>query len=121
MRLVAAFRSTALLVVAAIPLPAIGQAVKIVGIGATPCTTFLQQAAADPRTGREYMAWAQGYLSGLLIRAPEGKDESLDLTPASFPVRKQAEFLRVYCETNRDADFGDAVENLYKTLRAPPG
>lgn len=103
------------------PTLAAAQAVKIVGIGAAPCTTFLQQASADPRTGREYMAWAQGYLSGLLMRAPEGKDENLDLLPPSFPLRKQAEFLRVYCETNRGADFSDAVENLYKTLRAPPG
>ncbi|MGA0594289.1 hypothetical protein [Enterovirga sp. CN4-39] len=114
---------TALLIAAVliVPAPAWAQAVKIVGIGAVPCTTFLQQASADPRAGREYMAWAQGYLSGLLVRAPEGKDENLDLAPASFPLRKQAEFLRIYCETNRGADFGDAVENLYKTLRAPPG
>lgn len=108
-------------VLAAVPVLAAAQTVKIVGIGAAPCTTFLQQAAADPRTGREYMAWAQGYLSGLLIRAPEGKDENLDLAPTSFPLRKQAEFLRVYCEANRAADFSEAVENLYRILRAPPG
>ncbi|NNM74245.1 hypothetical protein [Enterovirga aerilata] len=103
------------------PASVFAQSVKIVGIGAAPCTTFLLQASSDPRAGREYMAWAQGYLSGLLIRAPEGKDENLDLAPRSFPVRKQAEFLRVYCEGNRAADFSDAVETLYKTLRAPPG
>ena len=101
--------------------PVGAQSVKIVGIGASPCMTFLQQASADPRAGREYMAWAQGYMSGLLVRAPEGKDENLDLAPPTFPLRKQAEFLRIFCEKNRGAEFSDAVESLYKTLRAPPG
>lgn len=96
------------------------QVIKIVGIGASSCATFLQQAP-DPRTGREYLAWAQGYMSGLLVRAPVGKDETLDLLPATFPLRKQAEFLRLHCEGNRAHDFSDAVEELYKTLRAPPG
>ena len=96
------------------------QSVKIVGIGASPCAKFLLEASADPRYGREYMAWAQGYLSGLLIRAPQGKDENLDLAPSSFPLRRQAGYLRTYCETHRSADFSDAVEELYKELRAAP-
>jgi hypothetical protein len=95
--------------------------VKIVGIGASNCTKFLEEASVDPHTGGEYMAWTQGYMSGLLVRAPEGKDEGVDLAPASFPLRKQAQFLRVYCEANPRQDFTDAVERLYKTLRAPPG
>lgn len=97
------------------------QSVKIVGIGASTCTRFLQEIDGNPPAEREYFAWAQGYMSGLLIRAPAGKDEDLDLTPPAFPLLKQAAFLRTFCGTNRDADYSDAVNTLYRTLRAPPG
>ena len=94
---------------------------KIVGIGASSCARFLQEIEGNPGAERDYFAWAQGYMSGLLIRAPAGKDEDLDLTPPAFPLLKQAAFLRTFCATNRDADFSDAVNTLYRTLRAPPG
>ena len=101
--------------------PARAQPVKIVGIGASTCTRFLQEIEGNPLAEREYVAWAQGYMSGLLIRAPAGKDEGLDLAPPAFPLLKQAAFLRTFCATNREADFSDAVNTLYRTLRAPPG
>ena len=97
------------------------QTVKIVGIGATACTRFMQEIEGDTRAEREYFAWAQGYMSGLLIRAPAGKDEDLDLEPPSFPLLKQAAFLRAFCSSNTNASFSDGVNNLYRTLRAPPG
>ena len=97
------------------------QAVKIVGIGASTCQRFTREIDGTPQAERDYFAWAQGYMSGLLIRAPAGKDESLDLTPPTFPLLKQASFLRTYCSSNPGADFSDAVNELYRTLRAPPG
>ena len=97
------------------------QSVKIVGMGASNCAQFLQDIETNPRAERDYFAWAQGYMSGLLIRAPTGKDEDLDLTPSAFPLSRQAAFLRTFCTTARDADFSDAVNMLYRTLRAPPG
>lgn len=97
------------------------QSVRIVGIGAASCTRFLQEIDGKPQAEREYFAWAQGYMSGLLIRAPAGKDEDLDLMPPAFPLLKQAEFLRRFCSQNTDADFSDGVNTLYRTLRAPPG
>ena len=97
------------------------ESVKIVGMGASTCAQFLQDIEANPRAERDYFAWAQGYMSGLLIRAPTGKDEGLDLTPPAFPLLRQAAFLRTFCTTTRDADFSDAVNMLYRTLRAPPG
>ena len=102
-------------------IPAHAQSVKIVGLGATTCARFLQEIDGKPQAEREYFAWAQGYMSGLLIRAPEGKDEDLDLMPPAFPLLKQAEFLRGFCSQNIDADFTDGVNTLYRTLRAPPG
>lgn len=97
------------------------QSVKIVGIGASTCTRFLQEIEGKPQAEREYFAWAQGYMSGLLIRAPAGKDEDLDLTPPAFPLLKQAAFLRTFCAMNRNASYSEAVNTLYRTLRAPPG
>lgn len=97
------------------------QSVKIVGIGASSCARFLQEIEGNARAEREYFAWAQGYMTGLLIRAPAGRDEDLDLAPPSFPLLKQAEFLRTFCMRDQSADFSDGVNSLYRTLRAPPG
>jgi hypothetical protein len=93
---------------------------KIVGIGATSCSAFLDHIRTDPASERDYLAWAQGFMSGALLRAPEGVDRGLDLMPRAFPLRNQAGFLRRYCETHRDADYSDGVAELYRTLRAPP-
>ena len=95
--------------------------VKIVGIGAATCSEFIRHVEAQPGEERTYFAWAQGYMNGLLIRAPAGKDEGLDLAPPSFPLQRQAAFLRTFCSENIGADFTDAVNMLYRTLRAPPG
>jgi len=95
------------------------QTVNVVGIGAATCAQFLQEIETSP-VERDYIAWAQGYMSGLLARAPAGVDENLDLLPSTFPLLKQAAFLRTYCVANTTAEFGDAVDALYRTLRAPP-
>lgn len=97
------------------------QQIKIVGIGAANCPQFLRDIANNTVVERDYFAWAQGYMSGLLIRAPAGKDEGLDLTPGHFPLLKQAAFLRAYCAAHVDEYFTDAANELYRTLRAPPG
>lgn len=97
------------------------QSVKIVGIGAATCQDYLREITGRPDVEKNFFAWAQGYMNGLLIRAPAGKDEGLDLTPPAFPLLKQAEFLRTFCSKNRSADFSDGVNELYRTLRAPPG
>ena len=97
------------------------QSVKIVGIGAASCQVFLREIAGRPDVEKNFFAWAQSYMKGLLIRAPAGKDEGLDLTPPAFPLLKQAEFLRTFCSKNAGEDFSDGVNELYRTLRAPPG
>ena len=96
------------------------ESVKIVGIGASSCADFLQGVTADPAAERDYMAWAQGFMSGVLLRAPIGRDVDLDLLPSQFPLARQAEFLRRYCEANGARDFSDAVTELYRVLRMPP-
>jgi hypothetical protein len=79
--------------------------------------TYLNQIAKNQIAEREYFAWAQGFLSGLLMRAPPGRDESLKLNPAEFPVGVQLPFLREYCATQQKWDFTDAVIALFQKLR----
>jgi hypothetical protein len=93
------------------------QAAKIVGTGAVSCATFLRDIARNPSYEREYFAWAQGYMSGILMRAPPGKDENLDLAPPGFPVKDQLGFFRDFCAEHEQNDFADAAAQLYQRLR----
>lgn len=97
------------------------QAVKIVGIGAGTCAQFSAEIRGDAQTEKNYFAWAQGHMTGLLLRAPPGKDEIVDLAPPRFGLYAQASFLREYCAARPEKDFVDAVHELYRTLRAPAG
>lgn len=96
------------------------QTVKLVGIGATSCRAYVEQVVTRPEVERDYVAWAQGYMSGLLVRAPPGVDEDLDLLPRNFPLEKQADFLRLFCARAPQAEFSEAIQALYKALRSGP-
>lgn len=100
---------------AAAPQPA----VKIVGIGAASCARFNQEIGTTPTLERDYLGWAQGFMSGALMRAPAGVDEDLDLLPPSRPLQDQAAFLRDFCRAHPDQDYMDAVRALYHLLRGP--
>ena len=90
---------------------------NIVGLGATTCSTFNHDVQQDFRIQRDYFAWAQGFMSGILVRGPPGRDEGLELIPSGFSMQKQVEFLRTYCAENPDKDYSDGVVELYRTLR----
>ncbi|SRR5581483_1755981 len=90
---------------------------KIVGLGATSCTGFMSDAGKKPAIQRDYLAWAQGYMSAILLTRPGTIDDGLDLAPPTFPLLKQLEFLRDYCTKHPNVSFPDAVDNLYKRLR----
>ncbi len=102
------------------PVAGRAQQVKIVGVGAASCSKFLEDISKAPLVERDYLAWMQGYLSALLLRAPPGKDDDLDLLPPGFLLEKQASFLRYFCERNRQSDFNDGVNELYRALRGKP-
>lgn len=104
---------------AAHPTVALAQsAAKIVGLGGARCSEFLKEAKADPSIQRDYLAWAQGYMSGILITRPSGVDETLDLLPPGFPPPRQFAFLVEQCAVAPAQSFSDAVEALYKHLRS---
>ena len=95
------------------------ETVVIIGTGSGTCASFLEDIRDRPQSQGEYFSWAQGYMSGLLIRAPVG--ETVDLNPAVLPLAKQAIFLHMFCTQKPDARFADGVEFLYKLLRQPNG
>jgi len=102
------------------PAQTAAQVVKIVGLGAATCATFREDISQKPDLERVYFAWAQGYMNGLLIRAPEGQDENVDLTPRQFGLQAQLGFLRTFCIENSKANFSDAIHSLYQVLRTRP-
>jgi hypothetical protein len=91
---------------------------KIVGLGATTCERFSTDIATIPSSRKDYLAWAQGYMSGILLGRPVGIDDDLDLAPSTFGLRDQLEFLEDFCARNAAMDYSDAVEALYRRLRA---
>ena len=104
------------LVVAALPAAA-QSPVKIVGIGATTCGEFAREAVDKPPTQRQYLAWMQGYMSGIVIGRPPGVDEGIDLSPKGFPLSAQLAFIRDYCLQSPSSSFADAIEALFNKLR----
>jgi hypothetical protein len=93
------------------------QTARIVGLGATTCLRFNEDVRSTPSVQREYLAWAQGFMSGILVGRPPGVDQDLDLNPSSFDLIDQLHFLQDFCAKNPSANFADAIEALYKRLR----
>lgn len=93
------------------------QKTTIVGLGATTCQRFNNDIRSNPFLRRDYLAWVQGFMSGILSSRPPGVDEGLDLAPATFDLVRQLQFLEGYCGRNVSLDFSDGVAALYKRLR----
>lgn len=93
------------------------QTAAIVGLGATSCEQFLKDIGPRPELQRDYLAWAQGFMSGIILSRPPGVDTDLNLDPPSFGLLKQLRFLTDHCEHSPTTDFSDAVAALYKRLR----
>ena len=62
---------------------------RIVGLGAATCSQFMADVAANPPMRRDYLAWAQGFMSGIILSRPPGVDQGLDLGPATFGLVAQ--------------------------------
>ena len=90
---------------------------NVVGLGATKCERFNSDIGTNPSMRRDYLAWAQGFMSGILLSRPPGTDEGLDLNPPSFNLLSQLGFLEDYCAENASKDFADGVKALYRRLR----
>lgn len=95
---------------------AIAQTVAIIGTGTSKCSRFNAAVAERPLEEREYFAWAQGYMSGILLSAPPGVDDGLVLNPERLLVVSQMTFLRAFCQRFPDATYSDGAEALYREL-----
>lgn len=91
--------------------------VKIVGIGAASCARFTTEIAANADAEKSYIAWMQGYMSGIMVGRPAGVDEGIDLAPNTLPLAAQAGFMRDFCAKQPKSDFADGVEQLYVRLK----
>ena len=92
------------------------QPVTIAGIGVLRCHAFNQQIVEEPGAEARYFHWAQGFMSGVLLRAPSGQDDTLDLAPPGWPLDQQRQFLREYCSKNPLRYYFHAVAALYNRL-----
>lgn len=92
------------------------QTVAIVGTGTAACSRFNAVIIDRPNEEREYFAWAQGYMSGVLLSASAGVDDVLSLNPDAFPLAAQIAFVRVFCERFPESHYSDGVETLYRAL-----
>jgi hypothetical protein len=99
--------------VASIPV-AEAQPVKLAGMGVSRCHVFNEQIADRPGLEELYLTWAQGFMSGVLLRARPGQDDSLDLT--RMTTDEQRQFLRQYCQTNPLRYYFEGVAALYHKL-----
>lgn len=112
-----ALLTTCLLLAAAQASAQNGPPVKIVGIGATSCSRYTTEIASNGDAEKNYLAWMQGYMSGIMVGRPSGVDEGIDLLPSAFPLAAQAAFMREFCAKQPKSEFADGVEQLYVRLK----
>lgn len=75
------------------------RAARIVGLGAATCRQFTADAAADPQVRKDYLAWAQGFMSGIILSRPPGVDVGLDL------IHRRLDW-RTNCDSSKAAARG---------------
>lgn len=90
---------------------------KVVGLGAVTCQRFKDDVKSNAILRRDYMAWAQGFMSGKLASQPGGVDDQLNLNPVTYDLVNQLHFLEDHCSQNESLRFSDAVTALYERLR----
>lgn len=91
-------------------------AVSGAGPGASSCLKFALDYTRVPLSEEQYFIWAQGYMSAIVMMAPGGMDDDLNLSPASYPKESQMAVLRSVCTQDPFRSYGHAVRVLYRHL-----
>lgn len=78
---------------------------KVVGLGAATCQRFKDDVKSNAILRRDYMAWAQGFMSGMLASQPGGADQQIDLNPVTYDLVSQLHFLEDHCSRIRRSAF----------------
>ena len=89
---------------------------KVVGLGAATCQRFKDDVKSNAILRRDYMAWAQGFMSGMLASQPGGADEQINLNPVTYDLVSQVHFLEDHCSQNSALRFSEAVAALFQRL-----
>lgn len=96
----------------AIPSPAASGA----GLGASSCLRFALDYARNPPSEEQYFVWAQGYMSAIMMMAPSGMDDDLNLLPSWYPKERQVALIRGICVQDPQRSYSHAVRSLYRHL-----
>lgn len=91
-------------------------AASIHGPGASSCLKFALDYTRNPPSEERYFIWAQGYMSAIVMMAPRGVDDTLDLLPASYPKESQLAWIRSVCAQDPQRSYAYAVRVLYRHL-----
>jgi hypothetical protein len=86
------------------------------GLGASSCLKFALDYTRSPPSEEQYFVWAQGYMSAIMMMAPGGIDDDLNLLPASYPKERQMAWIRGVCAQDPQRSFGHAARVLYRHL-----
>ncbi len=86
------------------------------GPGATSCLKFALNYNRNPPSEEQYFIWAQGYMSAIIMMAPSGLDDDLDLLPPSYPKESQMAWIRSVCVQDPQRSYSHAVRVLYRHL-----
>ena len=86
------------------------------GPGVSSCLKFALDYTRNPPSEEQYFIWAQGYMSGIVMTAPGGMDDALDLLPAAYPKESQLAWIRSVCAQDPQRSYAHAVRVLYRHL-----
>ena len=88
---------------------------NIVGPGAASCEAMLNKVAEAPVAQMLFVAWAQGYLSGLNMVRLSNEQATVPIGDATTLFER----ISRYCEANPQDTVTDATSSLYAALLLP--
>lgn len=89
-------------------------AALVAGLGNTSCSAFLK---ADAAGHAAYIAWAEGYMSGINNNIVQYQDTPIPLYGEdTMSAEQQLDHVLDFCEISPDAPFFAAVADLFSAL-----
>lgn len=86
----------------------------IAGLGSAKCSDFIAAEGA----GRDaYLAWAEGYMSGINATLQRYQDPAIPLHGAdTMSAERQVAYITEHCEISPDSPFFSAAADLFSAL-----
>jgi hypothetical protein len=87
------------------------------GLGIKSCAEFARTYAANPEvTETLYFAWAEGFMSGINVKALSEHLTARDIEGSDEKMAEYKSIIRSYCNAHPLATYSAAVVDLYVTL-----